>query len=117
MNIIFGEQRNQLPDNYTILELDRFRFSGSDQVVTAYCVVENINLQDFPTLESYITVHHDLMREYRLQNWEYCRSAIKGLKGHWNGELDSFYDSLADRVEQYSTEPPGEDWDGVLVKP
>jgi hypothetical protein len=116
MNIIFGDSRESFPDNYTILELDQFRIGNSDEVVTAYCLVENIPLGDFPTLDSYVKIHRDLIQEYRKQNWEYCTSAIKGLRGKWNGELDSFYENLLDRVESYNKLSPGEDWDWVLVK-
>lgn len=116
MNIIFGTSRDNLPDNHTILELDRFRIADSNEVLTAFCIVENVPLGDFPTLDSYIKVHHDLMEQYRARNWEYCINAIKGLTGHWNGELDSFYDNLKERVEALSQNPPSEDWDGVILK-
>lgn len=116
MNIIFGTSRDQLPDNHTILELDRFRIGESTDVLTAFCIVENIALGDFPTLDSYIKVHHDLMEQYRARNWEYCINAIEGLTGYWNGELDSFYNDLFNRVTELSQNPPGEDWDGIIVK-
>jgi hypothetical protein len=116
MNIIFGESREGLPDNYTILELDRFRIASSDQVLTAFCIVENIPLGDFPTLDAYCKVHADLMEAYRNRNWEYCQNAIRGLTGHWNGELDSFYKDLKSRVDVFSESDPGPDWDGIILK-
>lgn len=116
MNIIFGDALDMLPDNYTILELDTFILPPDNHKSTAYCVVEKISLQDFPVLESYRKVHGDLMQAYRDQNWEYCQHAIKGLIGRWNGELDSFYEDLLDRVNKFSVENPGPDWTGVIVK-
>jgi hypothetical protein len=42
--------------------------------------------------------------------------AIKGLTGRWNGELDSFYVNLGQRVENYRSNPPPTGWDGTYVK-
>jgi adenylate cyclase len=116
MNIIFGENINTLPDNYTILELDSFRLPGELAISTAYCVIENIPLHEFITLDDYRKTHNDLLEAYRNRNWEYCTSAIKSLRGRWGGELDSFYQSISDRIEQFQKSPPPDDWDGVIVK-
>jgi hypothetical protein len=116
MNIIFGDDIKNLPDNYTILELDSFRLPGADDIVKAYCVLENIPLAEFTTLDDYRNAHNELLRQYRARNWEYCQGAIKALTGRWGGELDTFYQSLWDRVESYCNNPPGESWDGVIVK-
>ena len=114
MNIIRGDRRHLVPDSYTVLELDTFKTSaGSNE--TVYCVIENIALQDFPVLDAYVQVHHDLMQAYRDQNWQYCESAITGLLGRWNGELDSFYQDLADRVATFKQQEPAPDWDGTRV--
>lgn len=115
MHIIFSESLAHLPEKFTVLELDTFQ-NGNDRT-TAWCVVENIPLSDFPTLDSYKKVHSDLMQAYRDQNWEYCTGAIKGLRGRWNGELDSFYDNLEQRVSEYQVNPPPEGWDGSLIRP
>lgn len=111
MNIISGHQRHLVPDSYTVLELDTFR-TQSGMRETVYCVIENIPLQDFPVLDAYVKVHHDLMQAYRDRDWQYCQSAISGLMGRWNGELDSFYQDLADRVANLCEQIVDEDWDG-----
>ena len=114
MNIIYGHQRHLIPDSFTVLELDTFlTANGARQ--TAYCVIENIPLQDFPVLDAYIKVHHDLMVAYRDRNWDYCRSAISGLMGRWDGELDSFYQDLAARVDTFSQQELSQDWDGARI--
>lgn len=112
MNIIRGDQRHLVPDSYTVLELDTFQNAAGHQE-TAYCVIENIPLQDFPVLDAYVKVHHDLMQAYRGRNWEYCESAIAGLVGRWNGELDTFYQDLADRVCVFKQQELSEDWNGI----
>lgn len=114
MHIIFDEAVANLADKFTVLELDTFRVEGKNK--TAWCVVENIPLGDFPTIDAYKRVHSDLMQAYRDKNWEYCESAIKGLTGKWNGELDSFYSTLRDRIENLRQQTLDHTWDGVLEK-
>ena len=114
MKIIFGDALETLPDNYTVLELDTFVFPPDSQKRTSYCVVEKVALTDFPLMEAYIKVHSDMMTAYRDQNWDYCLHAIKGLMGRWNGELDSFYSNLLQRVEKYQANPPGDYWTGYI---
>ena len=114
MTIIFGDALETLPNNYTELELDTFVFPPDSQKRTSYCVVEKVPLTDFPMMEAYIKVHSDMMKAYRDQNWEYCLHAIKGLTGRWNGELDSFYSNLLQRVENCQANPPGDYWTGYI---
>jgi hypothetical protein len=116
MNIIFGDDAEiaNLRDRFVVLELDTFRTTGGKRH-TVYGLIENIPLEDFPVIQSYIQVHHDLLQAYRDRNWEYCRSALDGLHGKWNGELDSFYQDLAQRVLTYQQQPPESDWDGSRI--
>jgi len=116
MYIIFGEDVKTFPDNHTILPLDQFRLSGSDEITTAYCVIENIPLHEFTTLDDYRKIHNDLLEAYKNRNWEYCESAIKALMGRWGSELDSFYVSLQERIKKFKEFPPEENWDGIIDK-
>jgi hypothetical protein len=78
--------------------------------------VENIPLGDFPVVDAYVKVHHDMMQSYRDQNWDYCESAINGLTGKWNGELDTFYQIMFDRVSLLRTQTLEPEWDGTIEK-
>jgi hypothetical protein len=116
MNIIFGDSINQIPDSFTVLELDTFHMVSEGRTATAYCVIEKIPVVDFDKLEAYKKVHSDLLENYRRREWTYCEHAIEGLMGKWNGELDSFYSDLLLRVQSHKQTPPAADWDGVRVK-
>jgi hypothetical protein len=115
MNIIFGDSISEIPDSFTVLELDTFRLADGSRS-TAYCVVEKIPLAEFDKLEAYRKVHSDLLTNYRAREWTYCEHAIEGLMGKWNGELDSFYSNLLLRVMSYQLTPPANEWDGCLIK-
>jgi hypothetical protein len=116
MNIIFGDAIDQVVDTHTVLELDTFKLMPSGQLVKTYCVIDNLPLAEFPQLEANKKIHHQLIEQYKHQNWEFCRSAVHSLMGCWNGEMDTFYQHLADRIDEYAANSPGVNWTGVIVK-
>ena len=116
MNIIFGDAIEQVANTHTVLELDTFKLLPSEKLVKSYCVIDNLPLAEFPQLEANKKIHHQLMEQYRQKNWEFCRSAVHSLMGCWNGEMDTFYQHLADRIDEYAANSPDADWIGVIVK-
>ena len=115
MNIIFGSPNSELLEKYTVLELDTFKMPD-DKLHTSYCVIEKIPLEEFAMIDALKKIHADLMHYYRLQEWNYCLQAIDGLIGKWNGELDTFYNHLIQRIKQYQESPPSDLWDGTIIK-
>ena len=116
MYIIFGDTATQIPDGHTVLELDTVRRPPDNIPVTAHCVIDKIPLQEFPMVDANRRLHKELLQHYRARDWDQCGQAIQVLLGKWNGELDSFYVNLGQRVENYRSNPPPTDWDGTYVK-
>jgi hypothetical protein len=117
MNIIIDpDQVEQFREKYTVLELDTIRISSSNQLVTAYCIVENIPVLELPLVESHRKLHHNLLENYRKKDWNFCQQAIDQLKGRWGGEVDSFYEDLRSRLVKYEAQDPGDAWDGIIEK-
>lgn len=117
MNIIIDpEQLNNYTEKYTVLELDTIRILPENRLVTAYCVVETIPIQELPQVESKRDLHKNLMINYRKKDWNYCSQALEHLIGSWNKELDSFYADLQSRIAKYTEEDPGDSWDGTIEK-
>ena len=116
MNIIFNDSLNDIPNSFTVLELDTFNLVNEDRTATAYCIVEKIPLVEFDKIDAYKQVHSDLMSNYRSREWTYCEHAIEGLMGKWDGELDSFYSDLLLRVIVHKQNPPEDDWTAVRIK-
>ena len=111
MNIIFGKERaEQLGDRFTVLELDTFVFVNQGIRLTAYCVVESVPLDRLPLVESWQNLHAALIKNYQQKNWKYCCTLINQLQGAWNSEMDSFYNELAERIDQLITTDPGNSW-------
>jgi len=116
MQIIFGEPPEGLTEKYIVLELDTIQYAEDSNPITAYCVIsgEQISLEEVSLLKQYAETHRALMNNYRKQKWEFCEQAIDSLRGKFKGEMDSFYDVLESRVQEYKKEPLGNGWDGVL---
>ena len=114
MNIIFGDAINQVSNTHTVLELDTFKLMSSGQLVKTYCVINSIPLAEFPQLDANKHIHQQLIEQYQQQNREFCRSALHALTGCWSGEMDTFYQHLANRIDEYSANPPDENWTPVI---
>ena len=116
MNIIFGDAVAQVAGTHTVLELDTFKLMPSERLVKTYCVIDNLPLAEFPRLEANKHIHQQLIEQYQKQNWEFCCSALHSLTGCWNGEMDTFYQHLAGRIDEYALNPPDADWNGIILK-
>lgn len=116
MNIIFGrENAEAMSQKHTMLELDTFRISG-EHLITAFCAVDGVAILDMPKIESMKNLHANLLENYRKGDWNYCEQAMEHLVGFWNGNLDTFYDSIKQRIEQHRDETLTEGW-WIVDKP
>lgn len=117
MHIIFGkEQADELSNKYTVLELDTFQFGTDGPVVTAYCTVETIPLEELAMLSATQAQHEHLLINYRMRNWADCLVGIDQLLGKWRGELDSFYTDLRSRAQSYLVNSPKSEWSHIILK-
>ena len=115
MNIIFGNEHN-LDSKHIVLELDTIRIGSTGPERTAYCVIENMPVEEMPVVDSLKKSHYNLMVEYRSQNWTKCEQIIKQLTGMWGGEVDTFYQTLTSRINQLKTQTLDESWTGIIEK-
>ena len=115
MNIIFGNDP-RLDSKHIVLELDTIRVGATGPERTAYCVIENVPLQEMPMVESLKKSHQTLMTEYRSKNWSECERIIEQLTGMWGGEVDTFYEVLTSRINLLKTQTLDESWTGIIEK-
>ena len=115
MNIIFGASAaQQAQEKYIVLELDTFQVD--QQLTTTYALVEKVPLMEMTSLERFKDLHSNLMTEYRKRNWKYCEDVMEHLQGKWNGELDTFYTVLAERIQDLKTQTLSNEWNGTILK-
>ena len=117
MNIIFGDNvAAQAREKYTVLELDTFVFEHKDITATAYAVIEQVSLMELVNIERFKELHENLMLEYRKRNWKYCEDAIEHLRGKWNGDVDTFYTELYERMQTLKDQVLSDDWSGTVLR-
>lgn len=98
MNIIIGEvAAEHLRENYTILELETF--TVGDKKIKTYCVVTLVSITELPSLEQYKLLHQSFIDEYNCGNYKFCEDASEHLLGKFNGELDTFYNTILDKIQ------------------
>jgi hypothetical protein len=115
MNIIFSDwAAQQAQEKYIVLELDTFQVD--EKLTTTYALVERVTLTEMLSLDRFKELHSNLLKEYRKRNWKYCEDAVGHLQGKWNGELDTFYTVLIERIQDLKTQSLGDDWTGVIVR-
>ena len=117
MNIILGRENiEQAQEKYTVLELDTLIINGAADPVTAYCLIEQVPIDQISGMDQFRDLHNNLMANYRKRNWKYCEDAIEHLRGQWGGELDSFYIEMSQRVADLKESVLPNDWNGVIDK-
>jgi len=116
MNIIFGDAVKEIPDSFTVLELDTFRTIENHNTTTVYCVVEKIPTTELAALDAYKKIHADVIKYYKQREFHYCETALNSLMGRWSGELDTFYTDLLNRVKKHKEIGVSDDWEATLIK-
>jgi len=115
MHIILGEQNVQEVGNkYVVLELDTFRTSDQGELVSAFCLIENVPIQELPQVDRYRDLHQQLIQNYRSANWKFCEDALEHLHGRWNGEVDSFYEVINQRIQEQKQSADSSQWDPAI---
>lgn len=116
MHIILGDDDHlaQLEDKYTLLEVDQVKLDPEEPAIQAYCILENIPVDEIPKLDEFSSLHKKLMENYNKRDWNFCEQALEHLQGRWGGQVDTFYVEIANRIAKYKDEDPGEDWDPAL---
>jgi len=115
MHIILGEQNIQeVSDKYVVLPLDTFRTADQGEMIQAFCLIENVPIQELPQVDQYRDLHTQLIKNYGLGNWKFCEDALEHLVGRWNGEVDSFYEVISKRIQQQQQAADPGQWDPAI---
>ena len=115
MHIILGEKNiREVSDKYVVLEMDVFRTSDQQELTSAFCLIENVPIHELSEVDRYRDLHQQLIKNYRAANWKFCEDALEHLQGRWNGEVDSFYSVISQRIQQHKQSPDPKHWDPAI---
>jgi adenylate cyclase len=111
--IIGPDTYNEIKDDFFCLELDCIAVKGKAVGLNIYTPL----LQTSPdTIHHYKiarTVHDDMLKAYRLQNFDLAISICKELIGSFDGQMDHSYELWIERCKEMKTVKLPKDWDGI----
>ncbi|OUD14695.1 adenylate/guanylate cyclase domain-containing protein [Thioflexithrix psekupsensis] len=112
VQIIASETTVAAVPEYAFRELDRVRVKGKDLPVVIY---EPLGARDHLTesVISELVLYETALTHYREQHWELARQLLLQLREQSPERL--LYSIYLERIDYFSHNPPGEDWDGVYT--
>lgn len=99
MYIIEGhEAANKLKENYIVLELETL--DKPTGPVTAFCIIDaqSIPIMDITIIDYYKSLHEEFITAYKNKDYTTCLDKMAHLRGAFNGQLDSFYQVITERI-------------------
>ena len=114
VTIILGEETATAVENDLFnIELDSIAVKGKKDAVRIFTVLGN-NDWVFHNTNWYMyqQQHEKFLVLYRGQKWVVAEKFATDLRDGWP-EMAQYYDIMLDRIEEFKTNPPGKDWDGV----
>ncbi len=98
MDIIFSRTvADQLAEKYTVLELESHLVG--EEILETFCVVaaDKIPLDETVKLDHWKKLHDAFVQANKDKNGKLCQDLAEHLVGRWGGELDEFYQIVAER--------------------
>lgn len=108
MYIIFGKKiAEELKSRHVVLELETFT-DPQGNPITAYCVIqqESIPLSEIHDVDRLCRLHAALIDALHQKRYSTVLDCIEHLRGAFSGEVDSFYEIIAQRIN--NMEPQNE---------
>ena len=114
VGIIVGEGTRNLAPEFAALELDLIAVKGRSEAVRVYGLLGNPDMAEDAAFQELAGQHQEMLATYRSQRWQEARDLME-VCANLDPSLDKLYDLYRDRIGQYETNSPGQNWDGVFV--
>lgn len=102
----------QAADRFFLVKLDDIAVKGKKQGVEIFTVVDT--LADAPRdYQTALESHKQMLAAYSQQKWSSAEARIVALKGSFDGQLDSYYDMMLNRIADLKQAQLPADWDGI----
>ncbi len=116
VDIVIGENTYKYVNNFAVLQLDRIQVKGKTVPVDIYCVLGDETANANAEFEKLREQHDHMINAYKDQNWKALDELIQVCRGLGKPySLDVLYDLYEARCQEYASNSPGKNWDGVFV--
>ena len=115
VKIVIGSlTAKQIEEDYFTLELDKIAVKGKKEGVNIYTVL--CDIKDSLEYKLAQQRHETMLQLYREMKWKDSANLCHELIGEFNGEMDSYYKMMIERIAdyEYKNKPPAE-WDGTFI--
>ncbi|HIF10119.1 MAG TPA: adenylate/guanylate cyclase domain-containing protein [Sneathiellales bacterium] len=115
--IIVGENTVAVISDFALLELDLVRVRGKTKPVRIFALLGDVTVAEDPDFKILLDRHNELLAAYREQDWDRAKILVSNCHAADDVRLSSLYSLYDERIRQYTSVPPGPDWDGVHTAP
>jgi len=115
---LVGENSQVLAPHFAMLQLDQIMVKGKTVPVTVWGLLGDDRLQNSAEFVDLYQMHEQMLSAYRQQRWETAArlcGALAETQIAIRLGLGDLYQLYTDRIADYSSNPPGAEWDGVYV--
>ena len=115
VDIVISETTKIAAPEFATIELDLIQVKGKTVPVRIFALIGNSEVQDSEWFKDMSAVHAELILEYRNQNWKKAKTLVSKAREAAGEKFDGLYDLFEARIEEYKSNPPGLNWDGVFI--
>jgi adenylate cyclase len=116
VDVVIGERTQAQLDAMATLELDLIQVKGRARPERIYTLIGDGGVAGSDGFMSLVEQHDAMLAAYRSQAWDDCESYLSSCRELADGwAMGNYYDLIAERIDDFRAEPPGEGWDGVYV--
>ena len=113
--IVVGETTQAaVADAFAFLELDLIAVKGKSEAVRIFALMGDAQKAGDPEFTALREAHERMLTAYRAGDWDGAQAALNTCLDRPDA-IQELYDLYADRILQYSFDPPPPGWDGVYV--
>ncbi len=113
--IVVGETtRAAVVDEFAFLELDLIAVKGKSEAVHIFALMGDAEKAAEPEFVALSEAHERMLTAYRSADWDGAQAALNECLDLPDA-IKELYDLYAERISQYSFDPPPPGWDGVYV--
>ena len=98
-------------DDFFYLKVDDLQVKGKSVGLTIYTVLDDTP----PAWKSAQKKHEQMHEDYRAQRFDDAIDKCRLLYGHFDHQMEGYYDMWIERCEYMKTQDLPQDWNGVFI--
>jgi adenylate cyclase len=117
VQVLVGARTAQaVKDKFALIELDRVTVKGKSEPETIYSVFGRAEMAESDGFKAVQSAVADMLARYRAQDWDGAMAELYRFKEIKGGiDLEELSQLYAERIDQFRSNPPPPDWDGVFA--